>query len=114
MPRVEAEVGVSVNGSEVRGKLRHGRDSVEGEADVAAPFARDCGRARRKTRRQTLTPRAHDTAAPGEDAIERSDGRLAREAWRVGSACQRRTCAGQAVGRVGGGGVGPKTKLRPS
>jgi hypothetical protein len=41
VPRVEAEVGVSVNGSEVRGKLRHGRDSVEGEADVAAPFARD-------------------------------------------------------------------------
>ena len=31
MPRDEAEVGISVNGSEVRGKLRHGRDSVEGE-----------------------------------------------------------------------------------
>ena len=31
VPRDEAEVRISVNGSEVRGKLRHGRDSVEGE-----------------------------------------------------------------------------------
>ena len=34
MPRDEAEVRISVNGSEVRGKLRHGRDSVEGDGQL--------------------------------------------------------------------------------
>jgi hypothetical protein len=53
VPRDEAEVGISVNGSEVRGKFRHGRDSA---ISAAAKAVAACS-----VVKMLLTSRAHMT-----------------------------------------------------